>query len=91
MLRWLFIVAVVCSCSVSTNRQGGVRVISNIPDAVLYVDEDLRGPVRVFQERYIYVDPGRHRLMLEHPEHFAGRRVGLILSGGNVDLDHLPW
>jgi threonine dehydratase len=21
----------------------------------------------------------------------AGRRVGVILSGGNVDLDHLPW
>jgi len=23
--------------------------------------------------------------------HLAGRRVGVILSGGNVDLDHLPW
>lgn len=22
---------------------------------------------------------------------FEGRRVGLILSGGNVDMDHLPW
>lgn len=27
----------------------------------------------------------------EHPELFAGRRVGVILSGGNVDLDALPW
>ena len=27
----------------------------------------------------------------ENPAHFAGRRVGLILSGGNIDLDHLPW
>ncbi|KFL36047.1 pyridoxal-phosphate dependent enzyme [Arenimonas donghaensis] len=26
-----------------------------------------------------------------HPGHFAGKRVGLILSGGNVDLDALPW
>lgn len=25
--------------------------------------------------------------ILGHPEHFAGRRVGVILSGGNVDLD----
>lgn len=24
-------------------------------------------------------------------ERFAGRRVGIILSGGNVDLDALPW
>lgn len=27
----------------------------------------------------------------EHPEKFAGKRVGIILSGGNVDLDALPW
>lgn len=28
--------------------------------------------------------------VLAHPEHFAGRRVGIVLSGGNVDLDALP-
>jgi threonine dehydratase len=28
---------------------------------------------------------------LEHAPMFAGRRVGVILSGGNVDLDGLPW
>lgn len=26
-----------------------------------------------------------------HPEHFAGKSVGVILSGGNVDLARLPW
>ncbi len=29
--------------------------------------------------------------MLEHPERFRGRRVGVVISGGNVDLDRLPW
>lgn len=29
--------------------------------------------------------------LLEAPEHFVGQRVGVILSGGNVDLDNLPW
>jgi threonine dehydratase len=29
--------------------------------------------------------------VMRYPEHFAGKRVGLILSGGNVDLDALPW
>ncbi|GAA0692022.1 pyridoxal-phosphate dependent enzyme [Dyella marensis] len=29
--------------------------------------------------------------VLKQPEHFAGRRVGLVLTGGNVDLDALPW
>ncbi len=27
----------------------------------------------------------------EHAASFAGKRVGIILSGGNVDLDTLPW
>ena len=29
--------------------------------------------------------------LFEHPERFRGARVGVILSGGNVDLDALPW
>ena len=28
--------------------------------------------------------------VLKHREQFAGKRVGIILSGGNVDLDALP-
>ena len=29
-------------------------------------------------------------VVLAHRERFAGRRVGIILSGGNVDPDALP-
>lgn len=29
--------------------------------------------------------------LFEHPDVFKGRRVGIILSGGNVDLDHSLW
>lgn len=29
--------------------------------------------------------------ILAQPSRFAGRNVGMILSGGNVDLDALPW
>jgi threonine dehydratase len=29
--------------------------------------------------------------VLQQRERFEGRRVGIILSGGNVDLDALPW
>ncbi|NID17309.1 pyridoxal-phosphate dependent enzyme [Luteibacter yeojuensis] len=28
---------------------------------------------------------------LRYPERFAGRRIGAVLTGGNVDLDALPW
>ena len=29
--------------------------------------------------------------VLAQPERFAGKRTGLVLSGGNVDIDALPW
>jgi len=29
--------------------------------------------------------------VLKNPSIFAGQRVGVIITGGNVDLDHLPW
>ncbi len=29
--------------------------------------------------------------VLAHPERFRGRRVGVIISGGNVDPEDLPW
>lgn len=29
--------------------------------------------------------------ILANPEIFRGRRVGVIITGGNVDLDNLPW
>jgi threonine dehydratase len=29
--------------------------------------------------------------ILANPEVFRGRRVGVVITGGNVDLDRLPW
>jgi len=30
-------------------------------------------------------------IILKNPDIFAGKRVGVIITGGNVDLDKLPW
>jgi len=30
-------------------------------------------------------------IILKNPEVFIGKRIGVILTGGNVDLDKLPW
>ncbi|MCU0800724.1 MAG: pyridoxal-phosphate dependent enzyme [Rhodobacteraceae bacterium] len=30
-------------------------------------------------------------IVLKNPEAFRGKRVGIIITGGNVDLDKLPW
>ena len=29
--------------------------------------------------------------ILKNKEQFAGKRVGIIVTGGNVDLNKLPW
>ena len=29
--------------------------------------------------------------LLKHKDRFQGQRVAIILTGGNVDLDRLPW
>jgi len=29
--------------------------------------------------------------LLDAPPVFRGRRIGIIISGGNLDLDRLPW
>lgn len=29
--------------------------------------------------------------VLKYPQRFSGKHVGLVLTGGNVDLDTLPW
>jgi threonine dehydratase len=29
--------------------------------------------------------------VLEYPERFRGRRVAVVISGGNIDLSNLPW
>ncbi len=30
-------------------------------------------------------------VLLAKPKHLVGKRIGVILSGGNVDLADLPW
>lgn len=48
----------------------------------------------VFERMKIVIEPSSAialAAVLAHPEIFRGRRVGVIFSGGNVDLDRLPW
>jgi len=48
----------------------------------------------VYERMKIVIEPSSATTLaaiLRHPERFRGRRVGVILSGGNVDLDNMPW
>ena len=49
---------------------------------------------RLWEIMKIVVEPSgavAFAVVREHAALFAGQRVGVILSGGNVDLDALPW
>ena len=48
----------------------------------------------IFERLKLVVEPSSAIVLaaiLKHRERFAGQRIGVILSGGNVDLDALPW
>lgn len=65
-------------------------------DAILLAPEsEIIAAMRMAWERLkLVIEPSCAvplAVILRHREQFAGRRVGVILSGGNVDLDALPW
>lgn len=64
-----FIFVFLLSCS-SPQTLTGVRINSNVPQAVLYIDDELRGPMEYYENIAIPLPPGQHRLRLEHPEYF---------------------
>ena len=64
-------------------------------DVLLVSDPEVVAAMRLAWERLkVIIEPSCATVLaavLRYPGHFAGRRVGLILSGGNVDLAALPW
>jgi threonine dehydratase len=58
-------------------------------------DEAIARAMRLVWERMkIIIEPSSATCLaavLDHPEELVGQHVGIILSGGNVDLDNLPW
>ena len=64
-------------------------------EVIVVDDDDTIAAMRLIWERLkIIVEPSSAialAAVLRDRARFAGRRVGIILSGGNVDLDALPW
>jgi threonine dehydratase len=83
----------------------GLRALVGLPNLellrehqveVLRVDDTrtLAAMRLIFDALKLVVEPSAAialAAVLGDRERFAGRRVGIILSGGNVDLDALPW
>jgi threonine dehydratase len=70
--------------------------VSNHVSDILTVSEAeiIEAMVLIWKIMKIVVEPSSAVTLasiLKNPETFAGKRVGIILTGGNVDLDSLPW
>ncbi len=65
-------------------------------DGIITVSEKeiIDAMCKIWERMKIIVEPSSSitlAAVLKDKEVFTGKKVGLILSGGNVDLDHLPW
>jgi threonine dehydratase len=71
-------------------------VIADLVDDIITVtEEEIIDSMRMIWERLkMIVEPSSSITLgaiLKNKDRFKGKKVGLIISGGNVDLDHLPW
>jgi threonine dehydratase len=70
--------------------------IQRYVDAIVTVSEESigRSMRTIWEVLKIIVEPSAavpYAALLEDKLNIAGQRVGIILSGGNLDLDALPW
>jgi threonine dehydratase len=70
-------------------------IMRHVDDIVTVSEEGIINAMRTIWERMkIIVEPSAAvplGALLEDKLEVEGKRVGIILSGGNVDLDKLPW
>ncbi len=66
-----------------------------VGDILLVSESQIVAAMRFFWQRMkLIIEPSAAVALagvLFHPDRFQGARVGVILSGGNIDLDKLPW
>ncbi|MFV2038458.1 MAG: pyridoxal-phosphate dependent enzyme, partial [Paracoccaceae bacterium] len=70
--------------------------VSNfVTDVLIVTEQEIIEAMRLtWQRMKIVIEPSSAvavAAILKNPETFANKRVGVILTGGNVDLNKLPW
>jgi len=68
---------------------------NNVSEIITVEENSIKKAMRLIWERMkIIIEPSSAvtlAVILENKDRFASKRIALILSGGNVDLDNLPW
>ena len=66
-----------------------------VDEIITLTEDEIIDAMRMVWERMkIVVEPSCSitlAAVLKRKEQFVNKNIGLILSGGNVDLDSLPW
>ncbi len=63
---------------------------------IMTVSEEgiIRGMRLIWEKLHMIIEPSSAVVLgalMEAPDEIPGKRIGIILSGGNADPDHLPW
>jgi len=71
-------------------------IIQKLVQEIITVDDEaIKAAMRLIWERMkIIIEPSCAvplAVVLQHQEKFAGKKIGIILTGGNVDLEKLPF
>ncbi len=70
-------------------------VKTHVSDILTASEEEIIAAMKlIWQRMKIVMEPSSAvplATILKNPDVFAGKRVGVIITGGNVDLDKLPW
>lgn len=70
-------------------------VKNHVTDVLTATEEEIIDAMKTTWKRMkIVIEPSCAvplAVILKNPEVFRGKRVGVIITGGNVDLDKLPW
>ena len=87
----------ICFAGFTQNNKGTISgIIKDKVNGIIPIsEEDIISTMQMIWERMkIIVEPSCSialAAVLNNKNIFSDKKVGLILSGGNVDLDQLPW
>jgi threonine dehydratase len=70
-------------------------VKNHVSDVLTATEDEIVEAMKLIWKRMkIVMEPSSAvplAVILKNPDAFRGKRVGLVITGGNVDLDKLPW
>lgn len=79
----------------STSERTFAEIRSHVDDVVTVAEESIVAAMRaIWEVLKIVVEPSgavSYAAIVEQKLDLRGKRVGIILTGGNLDLDKLPW